>query len=86
MYDISGYSVPEVWINALSVNKYINHRLTKMRDRAICGNEMLDSIDWKISRRLTQQEECLAMFANNLPAKPMHLSRLCIRDKIRCTN
>lgn len=87
MYDISGYSIPEVWVNALPVMN-IDHRRTEMHDRAICGKEiMLDSdCRWKISCRLTQQEECLAMFANNLPAKPMHSSRLCIRDKMRCTD
>ena len=55
-----------------------------MHDRAICGNGiMLDSnCKWDLSCRLTQQEGCLAMSANNLLAKPMHSGRLCIRDKI----
>jgi hypothetical protein len=59
-----------------------------MHDRATCGNRiMLDSVcKWEISYKLTQQEVCLAMFANNLPAKPVHLSRLCIRDTFRCNN
>ena len=59
-----------------------------MHGRAICGNRiMLDSKrKWEISYKLTQQEVCLAMSANNLPTKPMHLSRLCIKDTFRCNN
>ena len=49
-----------------------------MHDRAICDNVTVLDISgrYEIAFRLTLQEVCLAMSAGNLPAKPMHSSRL----------
>ena len=49
-----------------------------MHGRAICDNMTVLDIGGRheIAFRLTLQEVCLAMSADNLPAKPMHSSRL----------